>query len=151
MKPFQVLTLLCFLAGIGCSATAQVARPDSVPVVVIPRIVWTPRQMDVGKIPFGVPLVRSFSVKNNSDSALLIKNVRTGCHCTTATWATDSIAPGKTGTVEVTFDALKEEEFYKVIIVYTNQDVEQPVGLIFKGFVLKKPADPDQPNVLNKD
>ena len=70
---------------------------------------------------------------------------------TTATWTTDSIAPGLTGTVQVTFDAMKEEEFYKVIIVYTNQDVEQPIGLIFKGFVLQKPIAPDQPQDPRKD
>ena len=110
-------------------------------MVAKPRIVWTPRQMDIGKIPYGVPVTRDFMVENHSDSALLITKVRTGCHCTTATWTTDSIAPGKKGVLHVTFDAMREDEFYKVIIVNTNQDVEQPVGLIFKGIVNKKPEE----------
>ncbi len=141
MKPFKTIRLLLLLlAGAGCTAVAQVAKPDTVPVVV-PRMQWLPRQIDVGKIPYGVPVTRKYIVQNHSDSLLLITKVRTGCHCTTATWTEEPIPPGKQGVVNVTFDALREDEFYKVIIVFTNQDVEQPMGLIFKGIVNKKPPE----------
>ena len=141
--PFKILLpLLLFLAGAGGPASAQVLPADSVPAA-IPRMQWVPRQTDVGKVPWGVPVTRSFVVQNHGDSLLLITNVRTGCHCTTAIWTTAAIAPGDKGVVQVTFDALREAEFYKVIIVYTNQDVEQPMGLVFKGIVGEKPPEKD--------
>ena len=138
--PLKTLIFLSLLLSAGCTALAQTAKPDSVPPAV-PRIQWLPRQIDVGKIAYGVPVSRKYIVQNHSDSTLIITNVRTGCHCTTATWTTDPIAPGEQGVVHVTYDALREDEFYKVIIVYTNQDVEQPMGLIFKGIVHKKPPE----------
>ena len=133
------ILLFLLLAGTGFSGLAQVPAADTTPT--IPRIQWLPRQMDVGKVPYGVPVTREYTVRNNSDSLLLIHNVRTGCHCTTATWTTEPIEPGQAGSVRITFDALREEEFYKVIIVFTNQDIEQPMGLIFKGIVGKKPPE----------
>ena len=134
------ILLFLLLAGTGFSGLAQVPAPDSVPAAT-PRIQWIPRQIAVGKVPYGVPVTREFTVQNNSDSLLLISNVRTGCHCTTATWTTEPIEPGQKGVVHITFDALREEEFYKVIIVFTNQDTEQPMGLIFKGTVGRKPPE----------
>jgi len=138
MKLFQHLIVVLLLFA-GPSTFAQLTQPDSVPPIAAPRIVWLPRQMDIGKIPYGIPVTRDFVVQNHSDSVLVLTKVRTGCHCTTATWTTDSIPPGKSGVLHVTFDAAKEDAFYKVIIVFTNQDVEQPVGLILKGIVDKKP------------
>lgn len=118
---------------------AQTPATSDVPVPVSP-VKWEPRQIDVGKVPFGVPVIQDFMVKNGSDAVLQILNVRTGCHCTTADWTPDLMGPGSIGMVRVTFDALKEGEFYKVIIVSTNQDTGQPIGLILKGEVEKKPV-----------
>ena len=46
--------------------------------------------------------------------------------------------PDTIGRVRVTFDALQEGEFYKVMIVSANQDARQPTGLVLKGEVDKK-------------
>ena len=133
----NLILLVLLFAGLGCRTLAQ--SPKTAKVAYDgPAILWKPRQLDVGNIPYGVPLTRDFVVENHSDSLLRITKVRTGCHCTTAEWTMEPIAPGSAGVVHVTFDALREEEFYKVIIVFTNQDAEQPMGLIFKGIVEKK-------------
>ncbi len=140
----KCLLLLLLLSGVTAqSVWSQTLAPGNA-AAPVPRIKWLPRQLEVGKVPFGVPVTRDFIVENNSDSILLLTHVRTGCHCTTATWTLEPIPPGSRGIVRVIFDALKEGEFYKVIIVFTNQDVEQPMGLIFKGTVDNKPVDRGQ-------
>lgn len=119
-------------------AIAQTSRAHNA-AVGTPNIEWTPRQMEIDEeVPFGVPITRDFVVDNHSDSLLIINNVRSSCHCTTATWTTEPIAPNGRGVVHITYDALKEGEFYKVMIVFTNQDVDQPAGLVLKGVVAPK-------------
>ena len=136
-KPLMLLLLLLLLGAVIHPGWAQ-SSPAGDTATAITPVSWLPRQLDVGKIPFGRPVTRNFIVENNSDSMLLITHVRTGCHCTTASWTPEAIAPGSRGMVHITFDALREDEFYKVIIVSTNQDNQPPVGLIFKGIVDKK-------------
>ncbi len=139
----SLLLLLLLTSATAQLGLAQTPTLEKVPVVT-PRIKWLPSQMDVGKVPFGVPVARDFIVENNSDSVLLLTKVLPGCHCTTATMTLDPIAPGARGVVHVTFDALKEGEFYRVVIVYTNQDTEQPMGLVLKGKVSQKSTETGQ-------
>lgn len=102
------------------------------------KVEWIPKQIETGDVPYGIPVERTFTVKNISDEPLILMEVKTGCHCTLADWEKAPIMPGETGTITVTYDALKEGQFYKVIAVNTNFDPEVGMGLSMIGNVLPK-------------
>lgn len=102
------------------------------------KVEWLQRQADTGKVPFGVPVSREFAVKNISREDLIILQVRSNCHCTVAEWSSEPIRPGHTGVIKVTFDAQREGDFYKVVMVSTNFDSAQTVPLALTGKVEKK-------------
>lgn len=105
------------------------------------KVEWTPMQIETGDVPYGVPVERSYTVRNIGTEPLILLDVKTGCHCTVADWTKTPIEPGQSGTITVTYDALKEGQFYKVIAVNTNFDPEVGLGLSMVGNVLPKPKE----------
>jgi hypothetical protein len=103
------------------------------------KVEWTKRQVDAGKVPFGVPVTGEFEVKNISTENLIILDVRSGCHCTSVEWAREPIPPGQTGVITAIYDAQKEGDFYRIITVITNFDPAQSVPMALVGKV-EKPA-----------
>ena len=101
------------------------------------KVEWLVQQADTGEIPYGVPVTREYVVKNVSEEELVLTEVRSTCHCTVSDWTKEPIAPGATGTIRLTYDALKEGEFYKLFKVYTNFDPDQGIALVLRGKVLK--------------
>ena len=77
-------------------------------------------------------------VKNISPDTFFILDVKSSCHCTVADWTKEPIPPGGTGQVQITYDALKEGPFYKIITVTTNFDPDQSIALTMTGTVLSK-------------
>lgn len=100
------------------------------------KVEWLPRQITTGDVPYGIPVERTFSVKNISTDDLLILNVKSGCHCTVVNWTKEPVPPGMTGTIKITYDALKVGDFYKIISVITNFDPETNLVLSMTGTVL---------------
>ncbi|MBU6341827.1 MAG: DUF1573 domain-containing protein [Bacteroidetes bacterium] len=103
------------------------------------KVSWEPRRLDLGEIPFGIPVTRDYVVKNTSKEPLVLTSVKSGCHCTTVTWSQESVMPGDSTRIHATYDASKEGPFYKIITVVTNFDPEQAVALTLTGSVLPKP------------
>jgi Protein of unknown function (DUF1573) len=99
------------------------------------KVTWKPRTIELDSIEFGVPVTREFIAENRSGEDLLISKVRTGCTCTTADYTMQAIPAGKGGVIRITYDAQKEGDFYRIILVTTNFDPAQPVPLILKGTV----------------
>ncbi len=95
-------------------------------------------QIRTGAIPYGMPHEAKFEAKNVSTDSLVILEVKSGCHCTVVDWSKEPIPPGQTGSIRITYDALKEGQFYKVIAVTTNFDPEHGTGLSMTGTVLPK-------------
>lgn len=90
---------------------------------------------ELGSILWNLPQTTSFKVTNSGDTTLVISNVYPGCGCTTANWTRTPIAPGETGTIDVTYDAALLGHFTKDIIVETNAAAE-PTVLTFSGDVV---------------
>jgi hypothetical protein len=99
------------------------------------KVEWVARQINAGKVPFGVPVTREFEVKNISTESLLILQVKSSCHCTMVEWSKESVEPGKSSIIKVTYDALKEGDFYRIVTVHTNFDTNQSVPLAINGKV----------------
>ena len=101
------------------------------------KVEWVNRSENVGKTPFGVPVTREFHLKNISRENLLVLQVRSVCSCVSAEWSQEPVRPGKTGVIKVTYDAQKEGDFYKIVMVSTNFDPNQTVPLALIGKVEK--------------
>ncbi len=68
-----------------------------------PKVVFKEDAWNFGKSKGGENLVHEFVFKNEGDAALHIKNVETSCGCTAALVSDQSVDPGKTGRIKVTF------------------------------------------------
>jgi hypothetical protein len=134
---------LCMLA-FGSKLAAQAMNNTDISLNA-GKVLWQQRKIDMGEIKFGIPASCNFDVQNISSDTLILQNVRVGCHCTTVEWTKTPIAPGESGTIKATYDALKEGPYYKIITVATNFDPKQPVALTLVGTVLPQPADQVHP------
>ena len=77
---------------------------------------------DFGKCKRSEVKRHTFYVTNTGDAPLLILHVSTACGCTTTSYTTKSIKPGKRGKIEVEFNPASQPPgpFRKVITVYLN-------------------------------
>lgn len=63
----------------------------------------------------------TFEITNRGDAPLVITRVIASCGCTTPEWTKEPIAPGKKGSVDITFDPKNRPgPFAKTISVYSN-------------------------------
>jgi hypothetical protein len=99
------------------------------------KVEWLDRQISTGNVPFGQAVSREFRVKNVSNENLILLQVKSSCHCTITEWQREPIAPGKIGTIKVTYDGQKEGDFYRIVTVFTNFDSMQGVPLALVGKV----------------
>lgn len=99
-----VCVLIIVGAIAGCNAgelsgEASVEPSAKRPVAKYPKTVH-----DFGKVSHGVVLTHEFSVVNAGDTPLVIKKIHSSCGCTAALVTEDTIAPGKEGRINTTFN-----------------------------------------------
>lgn len=70
----------------------------------LPKIEITPTTYDFGEVEYGKIVEYQFKVKNLGNQILEIKRVATSCACTTAKINTQTIDPGETAELLVTYD-----------------------------------------------
>lgn len=99
------------------------------------KVEWLQRQINAGSVPYGQPVSREFEIKNISTENLMILSVKSSCHCAVAEFSKEPVAPGAITKIKVTYDALKEGDFYKIVTVLTNFDAVQALPLILTGKV----------------
>ena len=101
------------------------------------KVAWQWRA-SVGDVSFEKPVTAEFSITNQSDTVLIIKDVLVGCHCTVVEMPKDPIQPGATAILKATYDSKKEGRFFKLIRVLTNFDQNQYVILAMEGNVRRR-------------
>ncbi len=90
---------------------------------------------DFGKINQGDKVSHTFKFTNTGNEALIIKNVKTTCGCTVASYPKEAISPGDTGKIDVVFDSKgKLNQQYKRIMVIANIP-EESVNLTVKALI----------------
>lgn len=63
----------------------------------------------------------TYVISNKGEAPLVITRVIPSCGCATPEWSKEPIAPGKTGTITITFDpANRPGPFARTISVYSN-------------------------------
>lgn len=80
----------------------------------------------------------SFTFKNISGEPIQIFNVISSCGCTKPEWTRDAVAPGKSGTIDITFSNDQGPfPFDKTLTTYVS-NVKRPVLLHVRGVVHEK-------------
>src|ERR1017187_1046218 len=81
------------------------------------------------------PVTYRFKYLNTGTSNLILTKVQPACGCTTSNWTKDSIAPGKEGYVDATYDVNhRPGAFNKSITIYSN--TQEKISLLtFSGNV----------------
>ena len=60
---------------------------------------------DFGQLVDGEKVSYSFIFTNSGDAPLIISNAKGSCGCTVPNWSRDPIAPGESGSIDVTFNS----------------------------------------------
>ncbi len=134
MKKFLILLLM--VAGL------QTAWSQGTPVTEDLKFKET--EHDFSSIPQGKPVYYSFEVVNSGKVPMKLDDVHASCGCTTPEWNRDPIAPGKTATIKVGYNAAAEGYFEKYITITFNSN--QTKQLKIKGTVWKAPEGAAPPN-----
>ena len=118
--------LFTLLMGLGTSLMGQAQE-----------ITFTENQHDFGQIDeLDGSVSYDFHFTNTGKEPLVIKQVITGCGCTSAKWSEKPYAPGAKGTVRITYtpDGRKMESFSIPTEVFTN--LKTPATLTVTGRVI---------------
>jgi hypothetical protein len=100
---------------------------------------WDKTAEEMGDIPKGIPRVAEFKLTNEGNEPLLISSAKASCGCTNLNYSKEPLMPGKTTSVNATYNAAVTGPFTKTITVTTNAG-EQATVLQIKGNVLEAPA-----------
>lgn len=82
--------------------------------------VWQSETHDFGVIGQGKPVSYTYEFTNTGDAPLVISSVQPGCGCTTQSYTKEPVAPGKKGSVTLTYNAAALGRFSKSATVNTN-------------------------------
>jgi hypothetical protein len=75
----------------------------ALPAFQQPRVTLSPPQIDVGPVPVGQSVTRTFLVNNSGSSRLIIRDVKSSCECSLARLARRDVPPGASVPVDVIF------------------------------------------------
>lgn len=121
----KYLSLLIFMVAATAVSQAQ------------PKAKYEQEAINMGVLSWKDPALATFKITNVSQELLHIKSVEPGCDCTVVTWTKDPIRPGKSGIINVTYNARQLGHFEKDIIVRTDA-TDKPVYLSINGEVVQK-------------
>lgn len=112
-------------AGASIFAFAQApqnATSTPAPDPNAPEFKWESTTVDYGTVTKGdeTNAKREFKFTNVGKSALIISSCRGSCGCTVPTCPTESILPGKAGSIAVHYDINRVGPFTKTVTVTSN-------------------------------
>jgi hypothetical protein len=104
-----------------------------------PKITFSTVEYDFGSIKEDKGLATTvFEFKNTGNQPLILNNVKATCGCTTPEWTQDPVAPGKSGTIKVSYNPQNRPgEFTKNVNVFSNSE-PSVIVLTIKGNVEAK-------------
>ncbi len=133
MKKYFTLSILCLF--FACSA--PVIRNDA-------TIRFNEQEHDLGSLTYKKAVEYRLNFSNTGKTALVISDVKTSCGCTAAEWTKTPVKPGKSGIINIRYDAGLPGVFHKEIKVYYNGS-GSPAVLKIKGEV-QYPEEPQTEN-----
>lgn len=111
------MKLRCFLTGISCFFSLSLLAKG-------PEICWLETLHDFGAFDEALGLVTTtFKAVNTGDEPLIILSARANCGCTTPRYTLESILPGDTAKLSVSYDAKgRPGRFDKKVYVTSNAE-----------------------------
>jgi hypothetical protein len=141
MKTLAVLALLAAAASSGWafSADTPASSPSPAPA---PRIVVEPMSFEFGTVRAGRAVQKEFLVRNHGRVDLVIHKIVSSCGCTAALTDSQTVKPGGSTPLRVTFTAPDEPgRLQKSVLLQTNDPVRPTLELKIEATVAaaKKP------------
>ena len=115
MKKYLLITLMLVCASTYANAQKQA------------DIKFDKTTMDLGKFPESNPVQKcTFTFTNTGNAPLIINQAIASCGCTVPEYTKEPVAPGKTGTINVTYNGKGKFPGYfkKTITIRTNGKTE---------------------------
>jgi hypothetical protein len=147
------LGFACSMMVLGGTALAAEQLPPPTPVAVPvpakplaealpagagPKITFSTKEYDFGKVKAGDPVKYSYIFTNTGDAVLEVTHVQPSCGCTTAGDWTHKVEPGQTGTIPIQFNSGNANGAVAKTVTVTSNDKAQPsIALQIKGTVWK--------------
>ena len=123
------------LAALTNDSTAKSSK-------LLTKIEFAEASFDFGKIEEGKKVSHVFKFTNTGSNPLVLESVRPSCGCTTPEYTKDTIAPGKEGKINVTYDSNgRNGQINKTIDVLANTEPASTV-LKISAFVKEKKSGP---------
>lgn len=102
-----------------------------------PRLSFNKSTHDFGNVNGGSTVTTTFSLTNNGQEDLIIRQVKANCGCTVPKVKKEKIAPGKTVELEVSFDSSgRRGRQYKTVTVFSNDPIAPTQTLSLKADVV---------------
>jgi hypothetical protein len=131
-------------------ANANAQEVPAKPPTTNPKIRFTESEFVFPKGFVGKPVTHEFFFINKGTEPLKIESATASCGCTTPKWTTESVAPGKMGSVVVTYNMGHAGKFSKTVTVLTTAG--EKVILYIKGEAVDSTNDNNKPsNVDNSN
>lgn len=104
------------------------------------------RAWDFGRVREGQIVKHAFSLKNESDKTLTIKDLHTSCGCTASEIKKKALGPGESTEILVSFDSKGYSGEVKQFIYVNTDDIDNPViRFIIKAEVVKSSQEESLP------
>ena len=95
-----------------------------------------PYTWDFGRVSEGEIVKHAFSLKNESDKTLTIKDLHTSCGCTASEIKKRVLGPGESAEIGVSFNSKGYKGEVKQFIYVNTDDIDNPViRFIIKGVI----------------
>ncbi len=149
-KVIFIFAIVCLATTWGQAQTAKTpakkapaattkTTPSSQPQVQGPMIVFEKTTHDYGTVPVGSNGDCVFKFKNTGNEPLILMQVTPSCGCTTPTWSSEPIMPGKEGSIPVTYTHMNNVgSFSKTITVRSNSVTNGTILLTITGNIIEK-------------
>lgn len=120
--------------------------PISFLVLFLPIVTWCQPKLnivggtrfDFGEIYNSIPVKRQLTIRNDGRDTLKVWDVSGSCGCTGTLLSSDNILPGKSGTLEITFDPTSFSGIVeKAVSMKTNDTAQAKVKIFFTADVRK--------------
>lgn len=143
-RSFLTLILACAsLAAVNAQSAAPTSEQNWTP-----NIKFEKETHDYGTIKNGGDGTCEFKFENTGKEPFLITNARGSCGCTVPEWPKEPIAPGKTGSIRVSYDTKRAGAINKNVTLTIQNMGKDKTGtkmLYIKGNVEPPPTDAGMP------
>ncbi len=129
------LILVALLGSYGYLRSGQSTSP--------PHLEVTPASYDFGQIPYA-KVETDFQMKNTGGKMLQILSVSTSCGCTTAEASSQTLLPGQSARLHVTFDPRlmgEKGDILRMVYVKSNDAQRPEVEIELRGNVVQSPSE----------